>query len=167
MKTIISVDPGPTHSAFVIWDGKEILQMGIWDNKKLMRHLDIDEIDHFFKGIQTFNVNDALIIEKIESMGMAVGASIFETVYWTGIFACTYGLDFTVRMPRRDVKMHLCGSMRAKDGNIIQALVDRFAYGEKNKGKGTKKSPGFFYGVKADIWQAFAVAVTFWDQHAI
>ncbi len=59
--------------------------------------------------------------------------------------------------------MHLCGSPRAKDPNVTQALVDRFARGETNYGKGTKKSPGFFYGFSADMWQAYALAVTYLD----
>ena len=65
--------------------------------------------------------------------------------------------------PRIQVKQHICHDSRAKDSNIIQALVDRFAYGERNRGKGTKKEPGFFYGFKADVWQAFALAVTWYD----
>jgi hypothetical protein len=64
---------------------------------------------------------------------------------------------------RKDVKMNLCGQTRAKDSNIIQALVDRFAYNVPNRGKGYKKSPAFFYGFKSDIWQAFAVGVTYLD----
>ncbi|MFI5426084.1 hypothetical protein [Aeromicrobium sp. UC242_57] len=60
---------------------------------------------------------------------------------------------------RNPVKVHHCHSARAKDSNIIQALVDRFAPGQKNHGKGTKAEPGFFYGFKADIWQAMALAV--------
>lgn len=159
MKSIIAVDPGPTQSAFVIWNGFKILQMGIWDNRKLNCYLGAEEIDHRFSITRI----DLLLIEKIESMGMAVGASVFETVFWTGIFACTYGLGFTVRMPRRDVKLHLCGSMRAKDGNIRQALIDRFEPTLKPR----QRPKGILKGVSKDIWSAFALAVTWWDQHAI
>ena len=53
---------------------------------------------------------------------------------------------------RRDVKMWLCGTPRAKDPNIAQALRDK--YGDP----GTKKNPGKIYGVKSHLWAALAVA---------
>ena len=57
---------------------------------------------------------------------------------------------------RRDVKLHVCQSPRAKDANVRQALLDRFGP------PGTKKAPGTTYGITKDTWQALAVAVT-WD----
>ena len=152
--TVLAIDPGPEQSAFVTWDGKEILDKGIYENHLLVRYLDFDDIDFNFK------VHSASykVIEKIASMGMPVGATTFETVFWTGIFAKTIGLGLYSRIPRMEVKMHLCNSSRAKDSNIRQALIDRFGV------PGTKKEPGLTYGLKKDLWQAFALAVTFYDQ---
>ena len=149
---IIAIDPGPVQSGYVIWDGKAILHAEIIKNEELNNILPHAKRDH------------NLVIEQIRSYGMAVGASTFDTVFWSGRFCESFGKPFYL-MPRLEVKKHICHNGSAKDSNIIQALVDRFAYGQKNKGKGTKKEPGFFYGFKSDIWQAFALAVTWWDQN--
>ena len=105
-----------------------------------------------------------VVIEQVRSYGMPVGATVFDTVFWSGRFCQAWPNEFH-QMPRLKVKQHICHDSRAKDSNIIQALVDRFAYGVRNKGKGTKPEPGFFYGFKKDIWQAFALAVTWHDQN--
>lgn len=41
--------------------------------------------------------------------------------------------------------------------------MERFAPSVGNNGKGKKDSPGFFYGFKGDIWQAYALGVAFLD----
>jgi hypothetical protein len=48
--------------------------------------------------------------------------------------------------------------MKAKDGNIRQALIDRFGV------VGTKKNQGWFYGFSGDIWSAYAVGITYKDK---
>ena len=149
---IIAIDPGSVQSGYVIWDGKAILHAEIIKNEELNNILPHAKRDH------------NLVIEQIRSYGMAVGASTFDTVFWSGRFCESFGKPFYL-MPRLEVKKHICHNGSAKDSNIIQALVDRFAYGQKNKGKGTKSEPGFFFGFKSDIWQAFALAVTWWDQN--
>ena len=151
---ILAIDPGTTESAYVIMDSETYkpLEFGKIENIKI---LDII-INNDFSEV---------VIEMISSYGMAVGKEIFETVFWIGRFY-EYARQTSVepqRMLRKDVKMNLCNSTRAKDSNIIQALVDKFAYNVPNRGKGYKKSPAWFYGFKADIWQAYALGVTYID----
>ena len=156
VKKVIAVDPGTFKSGFAVWDGRHILDFGILDNE-----------DAMILKLSVQHLGDTVLaIEKIESYGMAVGHSIFETVFWTGRFVEAFQGTF-FRVPRKAVKLHICGQVRAKDSNIVQALADRFAPGVRNKGKGIKKAPGFFYGFKGDIWQAFALAVTWWDLNNI
>lgn len=73
----------------------------------------------------------------IASYGMAVGKEVFETCVWIGRFIEIARLrKIEVEyIYRKDEKMNLCQSMKAKDSNIRQALIDRF--GEV----GTKKNP--------------------------
>ena len=154
MKTIIGIDPGPVESAYVIWDGETILDFGKVENGELLSRLNL--------GSGHCNI---LVIEKVACYGMAVGESVFETVFWSGRFAQAWLRDkreneFS-RIPRSDVKMHLCGSMRAKDGNIIQALKDRFEPGLQPR----QRPKGILKGITKDCWQALAVCVTFWDNN--
>jgi len=78
-----------------------------------------------------------LVIEMIASYGMPVGKEVFETCVWIGRFveAGTYYFITTEYVYRKDEKMNICHSMKAKDSNIRQALIDRFGV------VGTKKNP--------------------------
>jgi hypothetical protein len=97
--------------------------------------------------------NGPIAIEMIASYGMAVGADVFQTCVEIGRFVEVAEGNVSLVF-RRDVKMHLCGSARAKDANIRQAMLDRLGP------VGTKKAPGPLYGVKSHIWAALAVAIT-------
>ena len=143
---VIAIDPGPTESALVMWNGSTI---------NLLRYARNDEIR---KLLGTWSPTESpCVIEQIASYGMAVGAEVFETCVWTGRFMEAYGADRVHRIPRLAVKQHLCHDSRAKDTNIRQALIDRF--GEP----GRKKAPGALFGVSGELWAALAVAVTWWD----
>lgn len=146
---VIGLDPGPEKSAVVLWNGKSIISTAYETNSFIMH------------WIEDCAVGITLVIEKIASFGMPVGAEIFETVYWSGRFAQQFGIEWVERITRADVKMHLCHSMRAKDSNIRQALIDRYG------GVGTRKAPGCLYGVSGDLWSALAVAVTYWDRQHV
>ena len=156
--TVLAIDPGTKQSAYCLYDGYTPLDFAIHENDHILSILaDIHKI-----------ACDWVVIEKVASLGMPVGKDVFETVFWTGRFCqllhCK-GFFTWDRWTRKEVKMHLCNSTRAKDSNIITALVDRFdPEREGGKyGKGTKKNPGYFYNFSADIWQAFALAVTYYD----
>ena len=103
-----------------------------------------------------------LVIEMVQSYGMAVGIEVFRTCVWIGRFeeAWLAGGKSLTEINRGTIKLHLCGSMRAKDANVRQALIDCFGPG-KAAAIGVKASPGPLYGLKSDLWSALAVAVTY------
>jgi len=144
---IIAIDPGTTQSAFVIWDGVEIIDKDIANNETLLKFAR----DWPVKPIP-------MIIEQIRCYGMPIGATTLDTVFWSGRFWEAWKGEKHL-MPRLEVKKHLCHNGSAKDSNIRQALIDRFGP------PGVKKSPGLLYGVKKDIWAAMAIAVTWMDQN--
>lgn len=144
--TILALDPGPTQTGFALLDGTRVLQAGIEPNDRMRTIVR----GH---GVQLIRRPEVLAIEKIEAMGMAVGAETFETVHWCGRFYEGWPGTKVLRITRRQVKLHLCGNMRAKDPNIRQALIDLLG------APGTKKAPGPTFGVTSHAWAALAVAV--------
>lgn len=157
MSTVLAIDPGSTDSGWALIETSdcEPLHFGKTANTslrtKILAGYDDIEADH-------------VAIEMVASYGMAVGAEVFETCVWVGRFCeAVRGNWHPWTEPdlvyRRDVKLHHCGQTKANDSNIKQALVDRFAPGVRNHGKGTKDAPGWFYGFHKDIWQAYALAV--------
>jgi len=154
MNPIICIDPGTKESGFVVLDfdtwPPAINRSGVYEN------------DDLSVSLRLVWMGETTVIEKIESYGMAVGAEVFETVFWTGVFAESVGRANVHRMPRREVKLALCGSPRAKDANIRQAILD--IYGGKEAAVGNKKSPGPLYAVKSHAWAALAVGLTYLRQ---
>ena len=155
---VMAIDPGDKESAWVVYDPdspEPIVEFDKGPNELLLTKLRFDCVDRA-ASLEHF---DHLAIEMIASYGMPVGKEVFETCVWIGRFIEAWRGRPTL-VYRKDVKMHLCNSMRAKDGNVAQALRDRFG------GKGTKKNPGGTYGISGDVWSALAVAVTFADTRA-
>lgn len=143
MNSIMAIDPGPVQSAVVIWADR-------------ITHASIDVNEDLLCVLTSISgEGGSIVIEMIASYGMPVGREVFETVFWIGQFyhAAKRAGANVQRVERLKVKQHLCHDSRAKDSNIRQALIDRF--GEP----GTKKNPGKTYGLKSDLWQAFALAV--------
>lgn len=156
--TIIAIDPGNTQSGYVVvrHDGKKILEV-----------IERGKVDNYriFDVLRKHDKWSDVAIEMVASYGMAVGKEVFDTCVWVGRFMQAAQGHRVELIYRREEKLYLCGQLTAKDGNIIQALVDRFAPGKPNRGKGTSKEPGFFYGFSKDMWQAMAVATTYFDKY--
>jgi hypothetical protein len=149
--TILAIDPGSAQSAWLRYDGSRPQGFGITANDVLVR------------ALRSGGLPDVVVIEKVESYGMAVGAEVFDTVLWAGRFAEAAHRVPVVMLPRRAVKLALCGDSRAKDANIRQALLDRFG---GSAAVGRKAAPGPLYGISRDVWSALAIAVTYTLQSA-
>jgi len=159
MERVIAIDPGPTESGLCVIDAQSYRPLYV---AKVDNHNVTEQVEGFLTGVKIDTV-----IEMIGhyGTGMPAGKEVFDTCVWIGRFIeqLLSSSDSVQTLPRTTVKLHLCGTTRAKDSNVTQALVDRFAPGEPNYGKGTKKAPSFFYGFSADMWQAYALAVTYLD----
>lgn len=149
---ILAIDPGSEQSAWVIWDGLKIVDHGKCPNGEIISLLsdreDFSEPAH------------VVAIEMIASYGMPVGREVFETCVWIGRFlqtAANRGMPVEL-IYRREVKLHLCNSVRAKDANVRQALIDKVGP------QGKKACPGPTYGIKADEWAALGLALTAYHQ---
>lgn len=145
MSSVLAIDPGTTHSGWVLVRNGAPWNSGVMENS---------EVSTMLRGTSIIPV----AIEMIASYGMAVGKEVFETCVWIGRFIEVAGQDRVRLVYRKDVKLHLCGSPRAKDANIRQALIDK--WGGKAVAVGNSKKPGPLYGIKSHAWAALGVAVT-------
>jgi hypothetical protein len=154
---ILALDPGPEQTGWVLYDGERVHSSAVEPNAAML-----ERVEHWQSGA-------TLAIEMIASYGMPVGREVFETCVWIGRFMQAWRDPADVRLVyRQDVKLHLCGSPRAKDSNVRQALLDLFPRtgGGATPQIGTKKQPGPLYGVSSHAWPALGVAVTVCAQGA-
>lgn len=169
---MIAIDPGTEQSAHVCFDGKTVWDKGIVPNAELLRLA------------RSGMLRGEVAIEMIACYGMPVGKETFETCLFIGQLREALWRVATVRLVyRKDVKIHLCGSMKAKDGNIRQALIDKYggdsiAIGgvkcatcngkgwsgrgrptcEPCAGTGWFRKPGPFHDITSHLWSALAIA---------
>lgn len=147
---ILGIDPGPEKSWWLIWDTEKqrIIEKGVSVNTEFALWCDVDRV----------------VIEDIQCFGMPVGKSVFETAKAIGRFLEKAENEHisVIQVGRREIKLHFCNSVRAKDSNIRQAIIDRF--GGREKAIGNKSCPGILYGVKRDLWSALAIGVFFQDK---
>ena len=148
MKSVLAIDPGSSKSAFVLWDGKEILYSGHRPNE--------DVIAILYAANEDAKVNPALAIESMVSIPQGGGKSICDTIWWSGRFYEAW------QGKREMVPVHVIKkALGAKnDLGIRTALIQRFGP------PGKKADPGLTYGLQGTryhLWRAFAVAVVWYD----
>jgi len=158
---IIAIDPGNVQSAYVVYGGVEPVVFEKAGNESVLAIL--KEKSRHYKRQLKCPVH--LAIEVMKPRGTAVSQESFQTCLWAGRFIQAWGGNNFTQIDRKDVKMHMCNSARAKDSNIRQAIIDR--YGGKAAAIGKKSNPGPLYGMANDVWQAMGVAITWWENDRV
>ena len=151
---ILAVDPGPEQSAAVLLKDQPGMKLpGIEWKAKLPNEEMLPRIRQ--------QSNAILVVEMIACYGMPVGRPVFETCVWIGRFIQAHNGTHSL-MYRREVKLWLCDSVRAKDGNVRQALIDLFPKtgGGAIPQIGIKAQRGPLYGFSQDMWAALGVGMT-------
>ena len=164
MKYICAIDPSNLHSAYVIChaDDLEPIRMGRNENENMYCRL-VDDIQF----LSNDPANDfEIVIEDMECQGRPLSKDTKNTIIWMGRLLERFEkAEIAVTLIRRsqERKVICPGVYHANDTTIRYSLIERFTPNVPNYGKGSKANPGWFYGFRADIWQAYAVAVTFHD----
>ena len=149
MSTIFAIDPGTMQSGWVGLQDGRVTSSGTSSNEHLLERIRV------ISGYISAGLHPAmtLAIERFEARGMPIGDESIETLIWTGRFIqAWHDPAAVVRVKRSAIKIALCGTAKAKDANIRQALIDRIG------APGTKHKPGPTYGVTSHAWAALAVA---------
>lgn len=148
-----AIDPGTSQSAIVdLRSDLTVADKAILPNEELVHHLD------------SASEYDVIVCEMVASYGMPVGAEVFSTCVWVGRFWQAARADFRT-LTRGEVKMSLCQTMRAKDANVRQAVIDMYRQtgGGRVPQIGTKADPGPLYGVRSHMWSALAVGIAYYN----
>ena len=143
---IIGIDPGNEETAYAVMaEDYTVIEA---DKQNNAQFLDFTLPALIRSGI------DTVIIEGIQSYGMAVGKTVFETCYIVGECRRVAKLEGAeVRIyARPEYARALVGGMKVKDSTVRQALMTRFG-GDK------KGEPLYLLKGNSDKRSAFAIAV--------
>ena len=157
---ILAIDPGCWESGWVVLDGEKPYRFGKTANEELL-------------GIirSRWHLIDNIVIEQL-TLYPHKSSITMEHVLWTAEWIGRFvQLAHSIGIPvsyiyRSDERKTIIGKgeiIKNADKMIRERLIERFAPGIPNRGKGTKKEPGWFYGFSEDVWQAYAVGITWLD----
>lgn len=142
---VIGIDPGPTQSAYVAWDGRFINDLGTKPNIEVLRYL------------RTIDRRACVVFESmVFYRGMPAGDDVFETVFWTGrlfqVARDTVGIAQVSRLSRTKVRKYLQLQKSGSYKNVKEALERRL-----------ERSPEDWHNLRSHQWSAMAIAVTWWN----
>lgn len=152
---ILAIDPGTTASGYAVWNGERVLEHGVIGNETRL-----EAIPRLLAAGCA-----VLALEMIGHycLGMPAGKTTFITCLWIGRFTQRW-IDECIRCPhtqekvfhilRPSIKTHICGTPRAKDANVRQAIHDRLGV------PGTKKAPGVTYGATSHRFKGWLSVCT-------
>jgi hypothetical protein len=162
VQIIHAIDPGPKESALVsIGSDARIRHYEQAENSVLRQKLCGARNNPYYQPA-------LLVIEYTPPYALTtkggranVPREVVDTAIEIGRFIECFGGEFEL-LHRQRVKSQLTGLANSKDGQVIDALCDRYG-GSRKDAKGTKKCPGPLFGLKADLWQALAVGRAWWE----
>lgn len=151
---ILAIDPGTYESGWVFVDEDlNILGFGKSENKYVERLVRDTVPLHM------------VVIERIVLHGDAGNTTALtcEEVGRLSVLADLREVPVAY-IKRSEEKSNLVkGEKKKNDTSIRRALIRRFARFDMKNGKGTREKKDVFYGFHNDVWQAYAVAVTWHD----
>lgn len=185
---ILGIDPSNKASAYCLVELPSLkpIEFGFMEADEMLNyieqlpntyigvHLAIEGMENLGMAVGKTVFDTCMLVGRLLERGYLAGRLNEETIEdldenyfgeWETVSWTVGGNDYeNIKLIyRKQEKMNLCGTMRSKDKDIRQALVERFAPNTPNGGKGSKADQGWFYGFRADIWSAYAVATTYHD----
>lgn len=155
---ILAVDPGPVQSAFAFMD-KDFNPLKVEKSENnLIRN-----------AILLFEY-DALVIEEAVGRKWS-GKEVSETAFQAGTMAAISNAPvYLITASKR--RWHICREKKSNDSTVITSLIRRFApeaykaWIDEEITRNTmidRSKDLFFKDFIGDIWQAYALGVTFLD----
>ena len=122
---VLGIDPGSSESGYALVNP----QYGCWEAGKISNIVLLDRL-----GLGSMQPS-AVCVESIQSYGMPVGRSVFETCYQIGAIleVCRQACIPTYLYPRQEYARAICGSVKVTDAILRQALLLRFGGDGKNE----------------------------------
>lgn len=141
---ILAIDPGNEFSAYVVFEesSETPVEFNKIPNEEMIKVIDLWK-----------DKTEKAVVEAMAAFG-AGSSTLFDTCIWIGIFSERYGRSRVQYVFRKTYISYLLGNSRANDSHVRQYLIQR--YGDTNK---TKQKGNRLEGIRADMWQALAIAV--------